>query len=436
MNLFWKKILRQLQTTKKFEKIIDKIQAKTESTISNNMENMTIQQLETYLRTPLFTQNKKKYIKTKYKNTDEYKLIRKYEKLHNNPKIKQYYETINLPLLKTYIDFKTNPETLKLSNQSLTEMSQQIEKLKKFENSDIYKNYTTLHNSLTIREYEEIENKINNPEFIKKNKFWKNPNRWQLTHEYQIEQQYLKLTRKTTTKDKKTNLFETPQHIQSIWEETFEGKQIDATKWKDEFYKKNQKPIGNYSFADEHQANNGTNNITLQDNQCTIHTKYQPIKALAWDVQKGFNEKNFDYTAAILQNGHIFQQKYGIFSIKIKCEGMVHHSIWLKGENKLPHINIFHTDGKKITVGNATQHRYISQKIKGIDKSKYYIYTLEWTPNTLTWYVNNVEIFKTQQYVPNQKLYIGINSFLPKANPPAEGKLTIDWIKVFTTKNQ
>lgn len=436
MNLFWKKILRQLQTTQKFEKQLNKMYTQTpHSSISNGeeVESMNLQQLETYIQSDTFAQNKKRYIHTKYKNTDEYKLLKKYEKLHQNPKIKEYYQTLKSPILKTYNDFKANPDTLQLGNLSIAQMSEQIDKLKAFENSDTYKNYTALHQSLLIREYEEIAHKTNDPAFVKKNRFWKNPNRWQLTNEYRIEQRYLQLTGKKKT-TKPTSLFCHPdKQLKTILDENFDGREIDTQQWQTGFYKSNPQLISHHSFADEHQAYNGTENIILQEGQCTLSTRFQPTKALAWDTQRGFCKKEFDYTSAILQNGKTFQQQYGIFSAKIKCEGKVHHSVWLKGNNKLPHINLFYYDGKKITIGNATQHKYIGKEIKGIDKSKYYIYTVEWTPKALVWYINNIEVFRTQQQIPHQKLHIGISSFLPQAAPPAEGNLTIDWVKAFST---
>ncbi len=105
--------------------------------------------------------------------------------------------------------------------------------------------------------------------------------------------------------------------------------------------------------------------------------------------------------------------------------------MWLKGAKKLPHINLFYFNGKKITVGNATSHKYIKENIEGISEKNFYIYTLEWTPKKLVWYVNNIEVFRVTEQIPHEKMSIGINSFLPKSSAPSEGKLEIDWIKAY-----
>ena len=85
-------------------------------------------------------------------------------------------------------------------------------------------------------------------------------------------------------------------------------------------------------------------------------------------------------------------------------------------------------------MGNANQHKMDGVEIKGIPESQFYIYTLEWTPRTLVWYVNNLEVYRTSENVPQEVLYVGINSFIPAKTEPAPGKLEVDWIKAWEVR--
>ncbi len=436
MKLFWKKIFRRLQTTTKFEKRFNSVLLNDdleEIGYQNRNDQMTLEQLEKYVNSPEFILKKEKYTKTKYKDTNECKIVKQFEKLQNRQDIRFYYQTLKSSLLKEYLSFKENPDTLQLSEHSITEISERIEKLKDFENSNEYKNYTKLHNSLTIREFEELKRRVNNPEFVRNNIFWANPHRWETTAEYRLEKQYneaigIKQKRKKT---KTPHFFSNYEKVGLSFDESFEWKNVKESVWGVGFHSDKPQLVGNYSFTNEWQGNNEGQNIKVENGILSLITRCQVIETLAWDVQKAFKKQTFDYTSDVIQNSSIFSQKYGIFSAKIRCMGDVHHAVWLKGEKKLPHINLFYFDGEKITVGNATSHKYIKEDIEGISENNFYIYTLEWTPKRLVWYVNNIEIFRTNEQIPHEKMSLGINSFLPKSSEPSEGVLEIDWIKAY-----
>ncbi len=436
MKLFWKRIFRRLQTTAKFEKQFNAVLLNDDFepiSSQNSSEQMTLEQLEKYVNSAEFIQKKKSYTKTKYKNTNECKLIKQFEKLQNRHDIRLYYQTLQSPLLKEYLDFKENPDTLKLQNLSIVEISEHIENLKNFENSEEYKNYTTLHNSLTIREFEELKRKINEPDFIRSNRFWANSHRWETTAEYRLEKRYNELIGKTSQnkKSKTAHFFTNYEKVQMAFDEPFNWNNLDDSVWSVGFHSNNPQLIGNYSFTNEWQGNNFGQNVRTENGILSLITRCQMVETLAWDVQKAFKKQRFDYTSDVIQNSTVFSQKYGIFSAKIRCTGNIHHAVWLKGAKKLPHINLFYFNGEKITVGNATSHKYIKENIEGISENDFYIYTLEWTPKKLVWYVNNVEVFRVTEQIPHEKMSIGINSFLPKSSAPAEGKLEIDWIKAY-----
>ncbi len=440
MKLFWKRIFRRLQTTQRFEKQINAVllsddfdEIELHLHHQSKQQAMSLEQLRKYVNSSEFIQKKELFIKTKYKNTDECKIVKQFEKLQNRQDIRLYYQTLKSKKLKAYLDFKENPDTLQLKKLTIVEISQQIEQLKLFEKSEEYKNYTTLHNSLTIREFEGLQQKIHDSGFIRTNIFWANPHRWETTTEYRLEKQYNELVglKQKKKKSKTAHFFTNYEKVQLAFDESFNWANLDDSVWSAGFHSDNPQLVGNYSYVNEWQGNNAGQNVKVENGILSLITRYQAVETLAWDVQKAFKKQTFDYTSDVIQNSTVFSQKYGIFTAKIRCTGVVHHAVWLKGMKKLPHINLFYFDGEKITVGNATAHKYIKEDIEGISENDFYIYTLEWTPQKMVWYVNNIEVFRVTEQIPHEKMSIGINSFLPKSSAPAEGKLEIDWIKAY-----
>ena len=95
--------------------------------------------------------------------------------------------------------------------------------------------------------------------------------------------------------------------------------------------------------------------------------------------KKGFIDKEYLFTSDVLQTAETFKQKYGTIRAKIRCSGNLNHAFWLGADGKLPHVNIFHYNGKHITVGNSNNNVVDGIKISGLNPHQFYIYTLIWT---------------------------------------------------------
>ncbi len=440
MNLFWKKLFRLMQPTSVFERKIMTLHTSTAidgAEIAAN-EMMDKARLEALVQSTDFKQKKELFTGKKYKDTDECRIIRRYEKLLNDVNLKLYYETKNSEQLRQYLDFKSNPESLNLKDLSIVEVSARIEDLKQFEQSKAYKNFTQYHDSLAVREFEELRKKISDPDFQQANAFWANPDRWETTYEYRMELRYQELigtTASVGSKRNKTSIFRKYSQVQLRFNEHFDWERLEETRWMAGYHSAIPRLVGNYSFTNELQANSGGRNVSVSNGVLNIHTVQLPMRALAWDVQKAFVERDFSFTSDVIQTSASFRQKYGIFSAKIKCRGAIHHALWLSGDRKLPHLNLFHFDGNDITMGNAGMHRMNEVKISGISPEQFYIYTLEWTPRELIWYVNNVEVHRTNENIPQEPLYFGVNSFIPSKMKPESGRMEVEWIKAFEVRD-
>ncbi len=439
MNLFWKRLFKVVQSTAVFERKIDSVQ----TTHSEHLQEYSADELQDktrladFINSPDFLQKKELYLTKKYRDTDECRIMRQYEKLLSDPNIKRYYETKNSVSLTEYLSFKSNPESLNLRNLSILEVSAKIEKLKAFEQSAEYRNYTQYHDSLAVREFEELRKRVSEPDFQQANAFWANPDRWETTREYRMEQRYRELIGEQTStpaKRNKTSVFRKYSQVKLTFNERFDWNKPEESRWSAGFHSGNPRLVGNYSFVNEKQANNNGRNVSTSNGVLTIHTVELPARTLAWDVQKGFVERDFSHTSDVIQTAASFRQKYGIFSAKIRCSGALNHALWLSGERKLPHVSLFHFDGSEITMGNANQHKMDGISIKGIPETQFYIYTLEWTPRAMVWYVNNLEVYRTTENIPHDALYIGINSFIPGKSEAVPGKLEVDWIKVWEVR--
>ena len=437
MNLFWKKIFGGIISTSKFEKNEEAAVRDMNrfDEIEKSVELEEYKKLYHVIKSSEFKEKKKTLQNRKYKDTEEYRISRKFYKLHNDSGIKLYYETLHSETLKTFLNFKSTAEYEDLGDKKKVAESDKLQRFKDFENSKEYKNYTRFHDSFIIKDYEDIKVKVETAEFKKTNEFWANEHRWKTVPEYGVEQRYYELEKNPDIvffEKEKPQRFEKYRKMSLTFHDQFDWNTLDKSHWSFGFHSTDKNLIGNYSFENEWQANSGGKNVSVVDGVFTLETKHEKCITRAWNPQKGFVEREFDYTADVVQTADEFRQKQGVFSAKIRCSGGAHHAFWLSGDSKLPHINIFHFNGKVITMGNAHTNVMDEVKITGLPHSSYFIYTLEWTSKELVWYINNFEVHRTTSNVPQEALYIGFNSFLPTNKKPSTAWLEVDWVKVYT----
>lgn len=435
MNLFWKNLLGGITPTAKLEQSeAELISAfKRYEEVGKSLELVEYKKLFHVVKSPEFIENKKTLQNRKYKDTEEYRDAAKFKKLDNMQPIKLYYQVLGSKELKEYLEFKKSPEFEELGDKAKVKASEKLQKLKAFEHSKAYKTYSRFHESYIIKEYEQLKTLVQTPDFKTKNEFWANPNRWQSTDDFKTEQRFYELAKNPDIAfyvKEDSARFEKISKLNETFREEFNWNTLDKSRWNFGFSYKSPKLIGNHSFANENQANNSGKNVSVVNGILNISTKAETVKAAAWHTTKGFIEKEFKFTADVLQTATHFRQKRGEFSAKIKCTGNVHHAFWLGTDEKLPHINVFLFDGKKIKVGNANKNIIDGVEITGLNPSQFYIYKLVWTEKELVWYINNFEVYRTASNIPNQEMYLAFSSFIPEKQRGSAGNLEVDWVKV------
>jgi Beta-glucanase/Beta-glucan synthetase len=436
MNLFWNKLFGNLVSTSKYEanekKLLEAMHRYDE--VGKSIELEEYKSLFNIVKSSKFQENKKILQNRKYKDTEEYRHFKKLHKLEANSDIKRYFHVLNSDILRQYLAFKSTPEFELLRNKKKVAASKQLQQLKNFERSKSYKCYVRFHNSYIIKELEDLQTKTATPEFIKSNRFWADNQRWHSTPEYAQEQRYYQLAKNQDIvfyENQNPDAFKRIRALKRTFYQKFDRNTLDKSYWTFGFHYKSPELIEQHSFANEKQAYNKGKNTIAEDGILKVYTKSENITARAWDAKKGFIDKEFNFTSDVLQTADSFRQKEGIFSVKIRCTGKINHACWLGADGKLPHVNIFHFDGKQITLGNAHKDIVDGINITGISPSDFYIYTLAWTKKELIWSINNMEVYRTTNQIPQEDLYLAINSFIPEKQNGTTGSMEIDWIKVY-----
>jgi len=437
MNLFWKNFLGGITPTAKLERreanLVKAMHHYTE--VEKSVELAEYKKLSAMMKSAKFQENKKILKNRRYKDTEEYRISRKYNKLHKSHDIVLYYQVLGSDKLDQYIIFKTTPEYELLGDKEKVKASETLKKYKQFEHSKPYKNYMRFHNSYIIQEYEQLKIKIASVEFKKADEFWANEDRWHSTPEFAQQQRFYELKKNPDIvfyENEKPERFEKYRTLKVSFYDEFEWHALDKSHWNFGFHYKNDKLIGDHSFSNEKQANHSGQNVSVVDGVLRLATKHEKVTARAWDTSKGFIEKEFNFTSDVLQTADTFRQKHGVFRAKLRCTGDIQHAFWLGSDDKLPHINIFHFNGKSISLGNTNKDLVDGINIKGLNAGQFYIYTLIWSQKELIWMINDLEVYRTASNVPSESMYLAFNSFISQKQKGSAGNLEVDWVRAYT----
>ncbi len=439
MNLFWKILFGKLTGTTKLEKKEMLLQKNVQryERIGKTLELAEYKDLKQLVNSAGFQEKKKTLQNRKYKDTEEYRNLKKYNKLVRKKSFRLYLEVLKSGELANFLEFRNTDQYALLSNRKAVKNSELLQQMRKYERSAAYKTYMRYHNSFIEKEYLSLKELISAPDFEQRNAFWANPKRWETTEEYKMDTRYRQLKKNPDIVFyNKTNpaSLEPFCLFEQSFEDTFDDNSLPVSRWNFGFYYKNPNLLRNHSFANEKQANNAGNNVSVSDGYLVLQTKKERVLAPAWNVKKGFVEQEFEYTSDVMQTAETFRQSGGLFRAKLRCKGKLHHAFWLGGDKKLPLVNIFHFDGKHVTVGNATADLFDQAVITGINPGKFYIYSLLWTANALVWYINDVEVFRTAANVPTEQLYLAFSSFISEKQQGTTGVLEVDWVRVYSFK--
>lgn len=219
----------------------------------------------------------------------------------------------------------------------------------------------------------------------------------------------------------------------------FDGRRLDTNKWMTHYY------WGNSHSDNEHQFYSAEA-FTLKNSVLTINVENRKIRG--WWMKDGKRAtKIFDVTSGLIHTGESFKQRYGRFEVRCRVpqeKGYI-PSFWLINPQSFPpEIDVMDfSEGANDTlcIGHAYGDDEVDDLFFRIKKvignlkldSDWNIFTLDWTPTSLTWYVNGREIYRVGSTgVPHTPMYIAINMAIgEEAVKVNTKKMEIDWVRVY-----
>lgn len=442
MNLFWKKLFGGISSTTKVEskhkKLIEDYHRFLNVEGSKELEEYKI--LFEKVKSSDFKENKKTLQTRKYKDTQWYRDTTKFEKLSKDSDLKKYHELLKSTELEKFLRFKDSKDYTLLGKPEEVKKNAELAEYKKYEKSADYQLYTRFHGSYILKENDELKNKISAAEFQKENEFWKNDKRWETTDACRMELRYFDLCANTDIKfynSINAAKFTGFNKYSVCFKDQFNWNSMNASKWSYGFHQASPELKDCYSYSNELQANNKGNNISVADGVLCISTKEEKTKAMAWDTKKGFVEKEFDYTSDVIHARNAVCQTGGVFRAKMRFTGSrdITHAFWLAGDNNTPHINICKCNGKELEVGihwkSKFETKYVSNTITGLNFCNFFVYTLEWTDKYIAWHINDLEVFRTTDFIPTEKMIPMFSSFIDANKKGGTGSLEVDYMEVF-----
>lgn len=295
-----------------------------------------------------------------------------------------------------------------------------------------------------------LDEYIDSEEFIKQKQYltMKPAERYETTNEYQKETEYktLKKSEKVVWyyKTKKKYPFKEIERWDLTFGEKFNESKLNTSKWMTQNFWGEKSMDEPYAMEDDRSFPSNGDNIEFYDNKLRIVTKPGKAEGLVWRTEQGFVREAFDFTSGMISTAKSFKQKYGVFNAKIKMAGgSVAQAFWMVSETMLPHIDVARFENGKLYSnyfwgGGSSAHKSLSKTGGAKYADEYFIYTLEWTPNKLTWKING-KIFKTQTSgVPQEEMYINFSSNLKKdaAESGLPSAMEVDWIRVYKLKEK
>ena len=434
MNLFTARLTGKMLSTEAFEKTIHDMQERVKRwrAIEKSPELAEYLELKKIVESSDFQERKNELVNRKYKDTDEGKKMMAYEHIVNSREYRRYQEALTDPVFQDFLKFRETPEFQKINSFKARWSDSSLRTYYRLYNSSYYKNYMTMLNSPLLTQLAVLEKEVKTPEFEKRHALWADPKRWEHSAEYQTEQRYLALANSADIK-----FFYESRKEKIDWAElfrpAFDDDMSSSKNWKAGFGYANPAMKDGHSRTSERQAYNNGKNTFYVEGRMDLETRNESKKALAWDEKRGFVEHVFEYTSDVMNTKEAFAQESGMFMAKVRSQGTGHHFFGLStGKLKSPMIALYHFNGDIHQMGYVHDENNTRMvDLRGMLRSMYYVYTFRWTKHELVWYVNDMEVLRLPNRLPKEAMFFLAQSWLPMKEKGGEGKLKIQWARVY-----
>ena len=420
-------------STEQFEKTIHDMQERVKRwrEIEKSPELAEYLKLKKIVESSDFKERKNELVNRKYQDTDEGKKMMAYKRIVESREYRRYNEALTDPVFQDFLKFRETEEFQKINSFKERLRNGLYRKYYSLYNSSYYKNYMKMLNAPELKQLAVLEKEINTEAFQTRHALWADAKRWQHSEEYQTEQRYLALANSDDIK-----FFYTQREEKIDWAElfrpAFDDDMSSSKNWKPGYGYANPAAKDGHSRTSERQAYNDGKNTFFVEGRMDIETREESKKAVAWDEKKGFVEHVFDYTSDVMNTKAAFMQEGGMFMAKVRSQGAGRHFFGLStGKQNTPMPSLYYFNGSKHQLGLVNGNKTEMTALSGVLRSMYHVYTFRWTKNELVWYVNNLEVLRMRNKLPQEAMFLLAQSWLPKTEKGGEGKLKIQWARVY-----
>lgn len=337
-------------------------------------------------------------------------------------------------------EFKGSEDSKKLEEYNQLKRNQDIKDYYKFKVSKELANFKNIDGSAKLSRFNELKVYTESKEFAEKKAYLLDKKRFEKSEMFKevVEHDTLKKDADIIWyfKVKDSNKFDILKHRELTFSDEFDIEKLDTKKWLTNYYWGDKLLKDRYSVESDLQAYTEKENFELRSSLLKIITRQQKVNGKVWSAAHGFSPKEFGYTSGLINSAGSFRQKYGIFSAKIKLgDPSARNACWMLSDKITPHIDICRTTKGKVWFDLFTRDGKSARTSLGSRYANdYFIYTLEWTSDRLTWKINGVDVFQQTSDIPQEAMYINFAGGLEK---PINGMtaMEIDWVRVYQVKN-
>ena len=435
MNLFTARLTGKMLSTDAFEKLVYDMQEREKRyrLIEKSPELAECLELKKLVESAEFKETKAELINRKYKDTQEGRKMMEYEKLCNSSNIRRYRRALKDEEFQEFLLFRESEDFAKIKSIKEVLTDAKIRRYNKLYHSSYYKNYLKVLNSPDLKHLEELEEEIHKDDFQKRHALWADSKRWKHSEQFRKLQRYEELAKSDDIK-----FYYTQREEKIDWAElfrpAFDDDMSSSKNWKAGFGYTNPAAKDGHSRTSEHQAYNGGKNTFFVDGRMDIETRQESKKAIAWDEKRGFTEHVFEYTSDVMNTKDAFAQESGLFMAKVRSQGAGHHFFGLTtGRPNTPMIALYHFNGNHHQMGLVNGAKTQMVDLTFMPRTKYHVYSFRWNKNEIIWYVNNLEILRLPNRLPKEAMFFLAQSWLPNNEKGGEGKLKVQWARVYRT---
>lgn len=213
------------------------------------------------------------------------------------------------------------------------------------------------------------------------------------------------------------------------WSDEFDGARLDETKWEVWDWASTKNEELEHYLPDE---------VWLESGLLRIRSRKR-------------RHRGREYTSGKLTTKHTFTQTYGRFEMRARIPSGkgIWPAFWLNAAAGWPpEIDVFEVLGHKPDTVFMTNHfkrplgrrAFRQGRHQGPDYSRdFHVYAVEWEKGAIRWYVDGVERFRSTEGVPDQPMYIIVNTAVGGSWPGNPDGTTvfpqhfdIDYVRVYT----